>query len=176
MSETFDPAILAGSLGAAAAAECQGTLVGALSAGEPPAAAAGLGVAGAAGTAAAALAQWARTLQTCIGEGQLAFRLYLPGDREPLGLRVEALAAWVRGFLSGIGQAGTRLHELGPEGAETLSDLDAIARGAAVTDGASEAEEQAYAELVEYVRLAVQTLFEALNPPPDRMARGKMKP
>lgn len=176
MSQGFDPDGLRSRLGAVAAAECEGTLMGALAAGEAPGAAAALAGAAAGQGHGAALEQWARALGTGLGEGQLAFRLSVPADRDPLDRRIEALAAWVRGFLSGIGQAGGRLRSSGAQVGETLSDLDAIARGAAVTEGGSDAEERAYAELVEYVRLAVQTLFETLNPPPpDRRSRGKMQ-
>ncbi len=162
-------------LSAVGAAECHGVLAGALAAGETPAAAAELASALVDACDAASLGSWAQSLKIELGEAQLAFQPWLPDDEQPLAVRVEALAAWVRGFLSGLGQAGLRVHDLGAQVAETLSDLDAIARGAAVMEGGSEAEEQAYTALVEYVRLAVQTLFESLNP--GRNARhGKMTP
>lgn len=175
MSKESEPAKPANRVAAMGAAECEGTLVGALAAGESPVAAAGLGAAVVGSEEPAALETLARTLQSQLGEGRLAFRLSLPDDSNALDLRIEALAAWARGFLSGIGQAGARLPSADAEVAEMLSDLDAIARGAAVTEGGSEAEERAYAELIEYVRLAAQSLFEAMNPPPRRTTRGKMK-
>jgi len=160
-------------LGAGGWAEVHGTLAGVLAAGAEAAAAATLAARAGTDVEESALVPWAENLARGLADAQVGFRLQLPGDEEPLPRRVDALSAWVRGFLSGVGQAGDRLESAGDDAREALSDLAAIARGAAVTEEGSEAEEEAFAELVEYVRLVVQYLFEALNPP-AAPARGKM--
>ena len=47
--------------------------------------------------------------------------------------------------------------------AEVLRDVTEIARAGLEASGTGEADEQAYAELVEYLRVAVQILYEELN-------------
>jgi uncharacterized protein YgfB (UPF0149 family) len=102
-----------------------------------------------------------------------AFRFapLLPGDRSPMGERAGAMAHWTQGFLHGFGEAGSRpalAERLGQEPlAELLSDLSEITRATAgEADGAEEGaedgadgDEEAWAELVEYLRVAVQLFY-----------------
>jgi len=160
-------------LGPAGWAECHGTLAGALAAGLAPQAAASVAAQAGSGADPSALVPWAESLTRGLADAQGGFRLELPADEASLTQRVDALAAWVRGFLSGVGHAGERVASAGGEAQEALEDLAAIARGAEVTDEGSEEEEEAFTELVEYLRVVVQYLFEALNPLPPS-PRGKM--
>jgi uncharacterized protein YgfB (UPF0149 family) len=106
---------------------------------------------------------------TCqaLTEGDMSFVLLLPGDEVPLGDRTEALAVWCTGFLEGLGTAaGRSRYDLsGNEVArEILADFSEIARAgfeSGEPDGEAEA---AYVELVEFVRVSVQLLFEELYP------------
>ena len=93
----------------------------------------------------------------------MQFQPLLPGDEVDLTDRVEALGAWCQGFLYGFGAAGTAPRERLPEDvAEVLSDLAGISQAGAVGSASSEVEEEAYAELVEYLRAAVQLVHDDL--------------
>jgi len=95
------------------------------------------------------------------------FAPLLPGDRAPMGERAGALAHWTQGFLHGFGEAGSRpalAERLGQEPlAELLSDLSEITRATAGEEDDAEdvmdGDEEAWAELVEYLRVAVQLFF-----------------
>lgn len=95
------------------------------------------------------------------------FMPLLPEDTAPLGARVEALAAWCSGFLygMGLGGAGSQLADAGAI-AEILRDFAEIARAVLPVDATAEEGEQAYVELVEFVRAGAQLAFEeqASNP------------
>ncbi len=96
-----------------------------------------------------------------LASDQMEFVLLLPGDEVPVADRVEALADWCQGFLFGLGISRPRdsLAQLTADEREVLDDLAQIAR-ADVDDEAEEAQETAYMELTEYVRVAVQTLYD----------------
>ncbi|ROR34634.1 UPF0149 family protein [Inmirania thermothiophila] len=98
-------------------------------------------------------------------ETGFGFTPLLPPDEAPLARRVAALGAWCQGFLFGLGAAGAGEVE-DEAAAEALRDLWQIAQ---VSDevAADEADEAAYAELVEFLRVAVQLVREALR------ARGR---
>lgn len=89
--------------------------------------------------------------------------LLLPADELSLRQRIDALAGWCEGFLHGLGASGlSGGSELPPEVAEALRDFAQIAQ-ANMDEDEAEDNEQYYAELVEYVRVAVLTLFVELN-------------
>lgn len=93
----------------------------------------------------------------------MEFEPLLPDDDANLDVRVEALGAWCQGFLYGFGAAGTAPKEQVPEDVvEVISDLASISRAGEVGSESSEVEEEAYAELVEYVRAAVQLVHDDL--------------
>lgn len=102
--------------------------------------------------------------QAALAEGNLEFSPLLPDDEVDLLPRVDALAAWCEGFLYGFGSAGTIPQSaLGGEVREFLADAVELSR--AGTDGESpvEVEEEAYAELVEYLRVGVQLVYDELE-------------
>ena len=105
---------------------------------------------------------------TCaaLSEGDMAFALLLPPDDRPLAFRTEALADWCAGFMHGLAEAaavratGETLN--GEVTREIMSDLAEIAR---VTPGEDETDleaEAAYTELVEFIRVSVQLVFDEL--------------
>jgi uncharacterized protein YgfB (UPF0149 family) len=98
-------------------------------------------------------------------EGMLQFRPLLPDDEEPLDERTAALGEWCQGFLYGLG-AGVRPDPdtLQGEAAEILRDLTEITHVGVDPQDGSETNEQAFAELVEFVRVGVQLLYEQLQP------------
>ena len=94
---------------------------------------------------------------------QMEFEPLLPREEESLDVRVEALGAWCQGFLYGFGIAGTAGGVALPEDvAEVLGDLAQFAQADAVGSESPEVEEDAYVELVEFVRAAVQLVYDEL--------------
>jgi len=95
----------------------------------------------------------------------MEFEPLLPDDDVELAARVEALSAWCQGFLYGFGAAGVADGgRLSPEVNEVLADLAQIAQAGAVGSEDPETEEQAFAELVEFLRAAVQLVHDELAP------------
>lgn len=91
-----------------------------------------------------------------------AIRLVLPDDQEPLDVRAESLANWCQGFLFGLANGGLESFDALPDDAtEILHDMSAFTRAGGEED--DEASEAAYAELVEYIRVGVQVLFEEFD-------------
>jgi uncharacterized protein YgfB (UPF0149 family) len=110
------------------------------------------------------LHEWTRE---AIEGDQMRLALFLPGDDLGLGQRTEALARWTQGFLYGLAVRGLREPEALPEPiGELVADFSQI--GMAAHDGGDEDDtaEAAFAELVEFVRVGVQVIFDELNPPP----------
>lgn len=104
----------------------------------------------------------------------LKFMPLLPADDVPLDDRVAELASWCQGFLAGLALGG--LQNFAPRSSETngedanpveeiVEDFSSISRA-----GLSPSEENdpddadfAMAEVVEYVRVSVQILFEEIS-------------
>ena len=87
-----------------------------------------------------------------LGEVDFGFELLLPDETVPVNERGEALVAWCRGFLGGVGLAGIE-SRLGEEAREALGDVARIAESEVSYD-APEADEEALVELEEFVRVA----------------------
>lgn len=116
----------------------------------------------------------------------LGFNLWLPDDDQPLNERTDALAQWCTGFLAGIGLGG-ELPSLSEEATEALDDMRQIALAAyppvAITDAerdevlrfetesmnlqeeGEEVDENAFMEIVEYVRVVTLMLCEEMRGP-----------
>ncbi len=97
----------------------------------------------------------------------LSFSPCLPSDDEPLADRAMALGAWCRGFTAGLataaGDRGVMPRLDDSETSEIIADFTEIARAWAGIDDGEAGAEAAYAELVEYVRVGVQLVFEAMH-------------
>ena len=106
-----------------------------------------------------------------LDQADMSLAALLPGDQEPLERRTRALGHWCQGFLHGLG-AAARDHALFKSGVtgEIVSDFSEITRAAVGTDDDAEEAESAYAELVEYVRVSAQLVFEELEPLRDGAA------
>jgi len=85
--------------------------------------------------------------------GDFGFELLLPPDEAPMAQRVDALVAWCRGFLGGVGLAAPAAGVFSDESTEALGDLGRIAQSELGCDD-SEADEEALAEIVEFARVA----------------------
>ncbi len=96
------------------------------------------------------------------------FMPLLPEDDQSLPLRVDALAQWCQGFLYGLAaRPALDLNQASPELREVVSDLIQISRAGFEADagGEEEADENAYMELVEYVRAGAQLVFLEFRAP-----------
>lgn len=90
-----------------------------------------------------------------LGDPSFGFQLLLP-EGEQTAVRADALFAWCRGFLGGFGLAVAD-KPLSDEGREALADLANLA-AAQVGETDDEGEEEALAEIEEYLRMAVLLL------------------
>ncbi|HWT16633.1 MAG TPA: UPF0149 family protein [Patescibacteria group bacterium] len=82
----------------------------------------------------------------------------LPDDEIALSIRADALVSWCRGFLGGIGLANPRARGvLSDEADEAIADLGRIAASELSVDE-GEADELAYAEVLEFVRVAAMLM------------------
>lgn len=110
---------------------------------------------------------YADTLNALRGE-EMDFEALLPGDDVPLAVRAGGLSQWCQGFLYGFGSTGEtpKQDDLPTNVNEILSDLTHIGRASVEIEGdaENESEEEAYAEVVEYVRVGVQLIHDELVP------------
>jgi uncharacterized protein YgfB (UPF0149 family) len=99
-------------------------------------------------------------------ERQSDFELLLPQDSDTAVARVDAMAHWCEGFLHGLvseKHSNALKERLAAEPlADIIKDMLQITRAAAGENEDEEGEESAYAELVEYLRVATQLAYEEL--------------
>jgi hypothetical protein len=97
----------------------------------------------------------------------LGFALLLPADEEPLALRTDALGSWCEGFLYGLALGGIREDAGLPDTvSEVMKDFYEISHARFAYETTDDADEEAYMEIVEYVRMSVLLLHEELQPMP----------
>ena len=101
-----------------------------------------------------------------LADEDMGLSLWMPNDNETLEERTMALALWCSGFLAGIGSKGDdALDSMSDDANEGLEDLRQIS-GADVTDtDESEEDENAYVEIIEYIRVVVLMIREDLRSP-----------
>ena len=108
----------------------------------------------------------ARTWKS-LDEGDMSFSPLLPTDETSLESRADSLALWCQGFVYGLGVAGTQdgNNPIFKDGvtADIVRDFSEIARAAFAAEETESEGEAAYMELVEYVRVSVQLVFEELH-------------
>ena len=101
-----------------------------------------------------------------LAERLSGFEPLLPDDSDSASLRAAALAHWCEGFLHGLVSVdhGEALKEkLAKEPlADIIRDMLQLTRAAVDDASDDEANEAAYAEIVEYVRVAAQLAYEEL--------------
>ena len=94
------------------------------------------------------------------------FKPFLPDDSDSASMRAAALAHWCEGFLHGLVSVdhGAALKErLAKEPlADIIKDMLQLTRAAVDDASDDETNETAYAEIVEYVRVAAQLAYEEL--------------
>lgn len=159
--------LLVNTLKFTAPAECHGAITGLACAHQPGQAVNWSGAVSIAESDKANKILWALGEETArdLNGDDISFAPVLPGDNENIGIRASALQLWCRGFLYGFGvtAADTVGSNLPDEASEVVRDFAEIAREPMATEG-GEADEAAYAEIVEYIRISVQLVFETLQP------------
>ncbi len=89
----------------------------------------------------------------------------LPDEDASSEFRTTELAAWCRGFIMAYQQYNKDNNNLSDDSLEAIADLAEIAY-VETSDGEEDEDEneQALAELEEYIRISVQMIFDDLNP------------
>jgi uncharacterized protein YgfB (UPF0149 family) len=111
-----------------------------------------------------------RECRNALEDPELGFEPLLPPGEAPLAARADALVDWCRGFLGGMGLAGAAdagAVAAAGDGAEILHDFGEIARSRFET-GATEEDERALSEVIEFVRIGVLLLHAELARPPSQ--------
>ena len=99
-----------------------------------------------------------------LDEFMFEFHLLLPSDSEELPRRAESLTLWCQGLLTGLKLAQVQIVGREPgETTESINDIIEIAKMDYEEVVASEEDETAYIELIEYVRLAVVLIYQNLR-------------
>jgi uncharacterized protein YgfB (UPF0149 family) len=94
---------------------------------------------------------------------EMEFEPLLPDDEVALEDRARALSQWCQGFLYGFGTGEPiKPDELPANVDEVLRDLTHIGRASVAIDEDDEEQEQAYSEVIEYVRAGVQLIHDEL--------------
>ena len=112
---------------------------------------------------------YADTVNALRGE-DMEFEALLPDDDIALETRAGGLSQWCQGFLYGFGTGrsgapAVKQEDLPGNVNEILNDLTHIGRASVDLEGdGNESEEEAYAEVVEYVRVGVQLIHDELIP------------
>lgn len=102
-----------------------------------------------------------------LNDDAFGFNLLLPPDESSLPLRTLALSEWCGGFLYGLALGGFRDDTDLPETVrEVMHDFYEISHAGFTSDPLDEADEAAYEEIGEYVRISVLLLHEELQPLP----------
>ena len=109
----------------------------------------------------------ASSTRAALEDADMTFEPLLPDDAEPLVQRVDCLAQWCQGFNHGlfvaarVGDAEAEVQ--GGNTAEVVSDFAEMAQAAVGDEEPDTDGEAAYAELVEYIRVSVQLVYEELT-------------
>lgn len=99
-----------------------------------------------------------------LNDSNFGFYLLLPDDETALSIRAGSLGHWCQGYLSGLGLGDLRsAKHLSGEVNEFLDDVLKIAQVVFFGNDASEDDEVAYMEIVEYVRVGVLLVKQSLH-------------
>jgi uncharacterized protein YgfB (UPF0149 family) len=101
---------------------------------------------------------------TAMKASDMTFTPVLPDDDYSLDQRVQALSAWVRGFLEGMAVGADALGEAPEEIRELIEDMVAISQVSETEEDSEEGEYQ-FNEVVEYTRLGALAVFTEFNSP-----------
>ena len=107
-----------------------------------------------------------QTTHKAFSERLSAFEPLLPDDNDTVAIRTEALAHWCEGYLHGLvsGEHDAALKErLAAEPlADIIKDMLQITRATVDDMDVDDSNDDAYVEIVEYLRVAAQLFYEEL--------------
>lgn len=104
-----------------------------------------------------------------LSDEDMSFALWLPNDDEGLEERTMALSQWCSGFLAGIGSSGDEtLDALSDDANDALKDLQQISTADVTDTSESEEDENAFAEIIEYIRIVTLMIREDLRGPEEQ--------
>lgn len=99
-----------------------------------------------------------------LSDMQTGFMPLLPEDGSQLGERAEALSLWCEGFIFGLAALQhLDFRQCSEEMRELIQDFTEFTKASLHEADDPEAEEAAYAELVEYIRVGTQLIFMELR-------------
>lgn len=97
------------------------------------------------------------------------FTPLLPGDEHGLAEQIEGLSDWCRGYLYGLHAGGVQdAQNLAGDAGEIVRDITRLSEAELDGELADEEEARALVEIVEYLRVGVQLVFEELQPPASK--------
>lgn len=100
-----------------------------------------------------------------LNDSNLHFDMLLPDDEITLAKRLFAIQEWGQGLLYGAAVAGLKkLQKLPEDSHEFLQDISKIVSSGELDLEDNETAEQAYSEIVEYMRIGTLLLSEELQP------------
>jgi uncharacterized protein len=96
-----------------------------------------------------------------LADEEFNFQLLLPAESESLRHRAESLGLWCQGYLTALNLMNVRFEQDDAQDInEAINDLLEIAKMSFEQVVDCEEDEEAYSELVEYVRVAVMMIYE----------------
>jgi hypothetical protein len=99
-----------------------------------------------------------------MNDGDLSFALFLP-DSDELETQVQAMQDWCQGFAFGIAAAGIKdMKKLPADSREWAEDVVRIGTSGEFDLDDAEESENAFVELVEYLRVGVLMMNEEMQP------------
>lgn len=101
---------------------------------------------------------------SALTENNYDLELIMHSDEESLDTRIEDLINWCQGFLYGLSAAGlTDIKKLPEEASEILQDMLDISKAGYDQEADEEENEEAYTEIVEYIRIGVYVIYNTFN-------------
>jgi len=101
-----------------------------------------------------------------LADEDMGLSIWLPDDDEMLEERTMALSSWCSGFLAGLGSSGDdSLSGMSDDATDALKDLQQISTADVSDTSESEADENAFVEIVEYIRIVILMIREDLRGP-----------
>lgn len=97
---------------------------------------------------------------------EMGLSLWLPDDGETMEERTMALSKWCNGFLASLGSNGDdSLNAMSDDTNDALKDLLQISSADVTDTDQSEEDENAFVEIVEYIRIVILMIWEDLRGP-----------
>lgn len=110
-------------------------------------------------------ALWLAT-HSAFSERQSAFEPLLADDGDSTAVRAEAVAHWCEGYLHGLvsgeHESALRKRLAADPLADIIKDMLQITRAAVDDNDGDESDEESYVEIIEYLRVAAQLVYEEL--------------